>query len=156
MRLDSKLHIIIPIYDDEGKTIIAHIHNAPISREVFSAHFDLLARTFAEIYSKGYGPLAGPRVAQHLMNKMAKAMGDEAGAAALTNEIVRLTNVSLRTERGWDALPYQQVLDQKMLAEEDLAEVTNSLVFFTVLSSMHRRMERKAMMIGAATLWAAR
>lgn len=155
MKLNDKLHIVIPIYGDDGDTIVAHVHSAPISRDVFDAHFMLLGRTFAAIYSSGLGPVAGPRVAHLLLKKMAAEQNDEVGAVALMAEIVRLTNVMLRTEKGWEAIPYQTVLDHGMLPAEDLAEVTNSLVFFTVLSSTHRRMERREMMAGAAKLWGA-
>ncbi len=155
MRLNEKLHIVIPVYSAEGETVIAYVHSAPISREVFDAHFMLLGRTFAAIYSSGLGPVAGPRVAHLLLKEMAAERHDEVSAVSLMNEIIRLTNVMLRTDKGWEAFPYQDVLNHVMLDWDDLTEVTNAIVFFTVLSSTHRRTERKEMMAGAAKLWAA-
>lgn len=156
MKLSDKLHVVIPVYGPgEVAPVVAYVHSAPISAEVFDAHFMLLGRAFAAIYSSGLGPVAGPRVAHLLLNKVAKEQGDELGALALMAEIKRLTNVMLRTEKGWEPFPYDTVLEHGLLDHEDLGEVTNAIVFFTVLSSTHRRTERREMMAGAAKLWAA-
>jgi hypothetical protein len=155
LSLSEKLHLVIPVYAADGETVTAYVHSAPISREVFEAHFMLLAKTFAAIHASGLGIVAGPRVASLLLSRTAEEQRDELGALALMNEIRRLTNVSLRTPQGWDALPFQHVADQGMLDAEDLAEVTNAIVFFIVTSSMQRKTDRKMMMDGAARLWGA-
>lgn len=156
MKLSDKLHIVIPIYESsEVAPIIAYVHSAPISTEVFQAHFMLLGRTFSAIYSSGLGPVAGPRVAHLLLNKVAKEQGDELGGIALMNEIRRLTNVMLRTEKGWEAFAYDDVVNHGLIDADDLTEVTNAIVFFTVLSATHRRAERRSMIDGAAKLWGA-
>lgn len=156
MRINEKLHVVIPVYGPgDVAPIIAYVHSAPISADVFEAHFMLLGRTFSAVYSSGLGPVAGPRVCHMLLKKVAKEQGDEIGAIALMNEIRRLTNVMLRTEKGWEAFPYEDVVTHNMLDEEDVTEVTNAIVFFTVLSATHRRTERREMMAGAAKLWAA-
>ena len=155
MRLNDKLYITIPIYDADGEIVIAYAHSAPISREVFDAHFMLLGRTFSAIYSSGLGPVAGPRVAYLLLNKVAAEQNDARGAVALMAEIRRLTNVMLRTDKGWEPFGLETAVEGNLLDPEDVAEVTNAIVFFTVLSSTHRRAEREQMMSGAAKLWAA-
>jgi hypothetical protein len=156
MRLSEKLHIVIPLYESSDVApIIAYVHSAPISREVYQAHFMLLGRVFAAIYSSGLGPVAGPRVAHMLLNKVAKEQGDELGGIALMNEIRRLTNVMLRTEKGWEAFGYEDVANHGLVDPDDLDEVSNAIVFFTVLSSTHRKAERRGMMDGAAKLWGA-
>lgn len=154
MKISDKLHIVIPLYESgDVSPIVAYVHSAPISAEVFTAHFMLLGRTFSAIYASGLGPVAGPRVAHLLLQKVAKDQGDEIGGLALMSEIRRLTNVMLRTPNGWEAFPYEVVIGQGLVDKEDLTEVTNAIVFFTVLSATHKRSERRGMMSAAARLW---
>lgn len=153
--VNEKLHLVIPIYADDGETITAYAHSAPISREVFEAHFLLVSKTFAAIHSEGLGIIAGPRVASLVLAKVAEKMQDPMGAMSLMNEIRRLTNVVMRESTGWEMVPFQDVVDRSILDGGDLAEVTNAIVFFTVTSSMQRRQDLKEMMGGAARLWGA-
>jgi hypothetical protein len=157
LSLNEKLHLIIPIYGDDGETVTAYVHSAPVTRETFDAHFMLIAKTFAAIYAEGLGFIAGPRVAANILREIADKRHDEVGAMALMNEIRRLTNVTLRTPQGWDAVPFQEVIDRgTALSLDEVAEVTNAIVFFIVTSAMQRKQDLKEMMDGAARLWGAR
>jgi hypothetical protein len=156
LTISEKLHLVIPIYGDDGETITAYVHSAPISREVFDAHYLLIAQTFSAIHAEGLGIIAGPRVASLLLHDVARKKRDEIGALALMNEIRRLSNVMVREATGWAPLPFQEVVDRKLISEDDLSEVANALVFFIVTSAMQRRADLKEMMDGAARLWGAR
>jgi hypothetical protein len=156
LTINEKLHLVIPILADDLETVVAYAHSAPISREVFDAHFMLIGRTFAALHTDGLGIVAGPRVAALMLNRVAAAQRDVEGAAALLNEIRRLTNVLIRTPQGWDQVAFQTVVDQGMLSDDDVSEVTNAVVFFIVTSAMQRRQDLKEMMDGAAKLWGAR
>ena len=157
LSINEKLHLVIPVYSgsDDAQTITAYIHSTPISKETFEAHFMLLSKTFAAIHAEGLGIIAGPRVAALMLRNIADKRNDEVGAMALMNEIRRLTNVHIRTPDGWDNLPFQDVVDKAAISADDISEVTNALVFFTVTSSMQRKQDLRDMMDGAARLWGA-
>ena len=155
IKMNEKLHLVIPVYADESEKsdIIAYVHSAPISREVFEAHFMLIGKVFSGIYAEGLGMIAGPKMAYLMLHRIAAREKDEEGALALMNEIRRLTNVLLRTPGGWDTLPFQDVADHGSLPPEDIAEAVNSIVFFIVTSSMRRGKDRKEILAGAAKIW---
>lgn len=153
LSLNAKLHLVIPLYLDDGETITAYVHSAPIMNETFEAHCLLLAKTFAAIHSEGLGIIAGPRVAAHLLEMIAKKMRDEVGASSLMNEIRRLTSVCLRNNDGWEQMQFQDAIDLGRITPDDVAVVTNVLVFFTVISAMQVGQDRKELLNGAARLW---
>lgn len=111
MKINEKLHLVMPVYDEDGKTC-AWVHSAPVSREVFEAHFLLISKTFSAIHAEGLGDIAGPRVAGLIMKRIAERGKDEEAEASLRNEIRRLTNVSMRTKTGWDMVPFQEAIDK--------------------------------------------
>ena len=154
--LNERLQLVIPIYADDSDTIAAYIHSAPISRETFEAHYALVARTFSAIYADTLGAVAGPRIASLVLNKVAAESGDTLGAMALLNEIRRLTNVVSRGSHGWVTEQFQDALDHKSLNEDDLAEVTNAIVFFTVASAIYPRRMLRPMMDSVMPVWGAR
>ena len=52
------------------------------------------------------------------------------------NEIVRLTNVLVATENGWETLPFDVAVKREILDEDEEAETLSSLVFFTAISKV--------------------
>lgn len=155
LKVNEKLNFVVPVYADDNETIIAYVHSMPISREVFEAHFLLLSKTWAAIYAEGLGPLAGPRVASLMLHEVAKKMNDPHSALSLMNEVRRLTTVMTREHTGWVSIPFQDAADHKMLNEDDLSEVTNGIVFFTLASAMHRKKDLNLVLTGAAQIWGA-
>jgi hypothetical protein len=154
MRLNEKLNLVVPVYDGNDK-ISAYVHSTPISREAFEESFVLISKTFSAIHGEGLGSIAGPRVASLILREVAKRNDDEAGALTLMNEIRRLTNVLVSGPRGWTMMPFQDAVDAKTLDPDDLSEVENAIVFFTVYSAMHRRQTLKDLLTGAARMWGA-
>ena len=46
MKIDRKLHLVVPIYaDEEGGDIVAHVHSTPISEAVIDRYFMVLGQT---------------------------------------------------------------------------------------------------------------
>lgn len=154
MKLNEKLHLVLPLFDG-NETIYAYVHSAPISREVFEANFFLLSKTFTAIFAEGLGEIAGPKVASLVLRKIAKQHNDEAGATALMNEVHRLTNVLVRGPGGWVMTPFQECVDKGTIDADDLAEVVNAVCFFIVVSALTKRQTRRDMLTGAARLWGA-
>ena len=158
MRINERLNLVIPIYGEDN-AIVAWVHSMPLSREVFEANYLLIAKTFTLIFGLGLGEMAGPRVAAFLLRDTARKLAgdnpaDTAGDALLA-EIHRLTNVSLPSEKGWEVWTYDQVLKRKLLSDDDVSEVESALVFFTVVSAMHRRQVAEVLIKGGARLWGA-
>ncbi len=73
----------------------------------------------------------------------------------LVVEIRRLANVLLPGPNGWEARPFEGAVGRGDLSAEDAAEVENSLAFFTVASSMHRRTEIESIMKVVSGIWGA-
>ena len=173
MRIDRKtLNLVIPITDGvktvkDPKTntekvvdkVVAYVHAAPISRDIFELYFLPLSQTFAKIYSDGLGVVAGPRVAALLLKKTAQDMGMWEGPggveAGLVQEIKRLANVLIATDKGWEERPYYQAVQAGELSPDDASEVDNALAFFTVVSAIHKKSELPLILEGAARLWGA-
>ena len=153
--INEKIHLVVPIYADDEDVITAYVHSAPISRDVFEAHFLLISKTFTALYAEGLGDIAGPRIAYYLLQECAKKMGDPGGAAALLNEIRRLSNVLIRENTGWTQYQFQETVDHQLLGEDDLAAVMNAIVYFIVASAMHQRQQIKTMVVAALRHWSA-
>lgn len=155
MRLDRHLNLVIPV-EREGVDI--YVHSSPISREVFNRYFLPLSKTYAEIYRGGLNVIAGPRVAAMLLRKIAaennELAGDDGVESGLINEIKRLTNVMVPTPQGWQAVPIQQAVEVHHYLElEEMDEIENVLVFFTLVCAMYPKKDRPILFRGMKSLW---
>ena len=164
MKINKALNLVVPVYEDDEKTIRCYVHSTPIARETFDKYFMPIAQTFSAIYNQGLGEAAGPRVAMRLLRHISEntktweddpKIGYVGVKSGLVEEMRRLTVVVAKREGGWQPVPLQVAVDQKLLDEEDAAEVENAIAFFIVSSAMHRRAERRAMLESAAGLWGA-
>ncbi len=161
MQIDKALNLVIPVYPADTDVAIPsfYVHATAISRQVFETYFMVIAKTFSTIYNSGLGPVAGPRVAMLTLEKIAKDEGMWEGAtgveAGLFNEIRRLANVIRPGDKGWTTIPFQEAVDTKAINDDDRSEVENILVFFTVVSSMHRRAELPIVLDLVSKLWGA-
>ena len=160
MRINERLNLVIPIYGDDENDVVAWVHSTPISRDVFDAHYLLIAKTFSVLHTQRLGEIAGPRIAANVLRDQARELtrtADDADAVLhpLLAEIHRLTNVLLPTSAGWETHTYDQVLSRKLLSPEDVSEVESAVTFFTVISLMHKRVVARQFLEGAARLWGA-
>ena len=160
MKLDRQLNLVIPIYGEDEKTVLCHVHSTPISREVFERYFVPIGQTFSQIFSLGFGQAGGPRVAMLLLKRIAQKMevweGPEGVEAGLVAEIRRLTVVLALIDGAWRQVPLHVAVERGILDEEDRGEVENAIVFFIAVSAMLRRKERREMLDEALNLWGAR
>lgn len=151
MRIDKALNLVIPVERDDGPI---YVHSTPISREVFERYFLVISKTFTEIYAQGIGQLAGPRVAAMMLKQVS---GDQWPQVeqGLMNEIRRLSSVLIQAdgaEQKWETAPLQEALDKGWMDADEVSEVENALVFFTVASAMHRSNQRPVI-AGALSMW---
>ena len=163
MHIDNKLNVVIEI-EDEGGT--SYVHAEPISSAVFERYYKAIAKTFAAIHGQGLRAVAGPKIAGLMLREISEADGSwEDGSVdgvkvvgvknGLLNEIRRLANVLVLKEAKWQTIPLQEAVDKKLMNPEDLREVENAIVFFTVYSQMVRRPIRRAVMTAAADVFGA-
>lgn len=157
MRLDDNLNLVIPL--PRGATEI-FVHVAPLSREVFEAHWLVISKTFAVINAEGLSIIAGPRVAGLAMKSVAKSMGvwegPEGVERTLLAEMVRLSNVVQPGDAGWITQPMATALSAGLFSEREKAEVIGAVVFFMVLSAMHQMANLKEILRSMGDLWGTR
>jgi hypothetical protein len=159
MNIDRRLNLVVPIYDADGKNVIAQAHSVPLSVEIVDRHAVILAQTYAQIFSRGLGIVGGPAIALRLLKEIAVAGGkwdDAPGqpgsgvANGLVAEMRRLTNIAVKEKDGtWAALPLAVAVDRGTLSAEDAAEAENAIAFFTVASAMLPRAQRRDLLEAA-------
>lgn len=159
MNIDRRLNLVVPIYDEEGKTVVAQAHSMPLSVEVVDRYAVILAQTYAQIFSRGLGIVGGPAIALRLLKDIATNDGlwdDPPGrpgagvASGLVAEMRRLTNVVARQKDGsWAPVPLAVAAQTGAITAEDAAEVENAVAFFTVASAMLPRAQRKDLLEAA-------
>jgi len=148
LKIDKRLNIVLEVQRDNEPSI--YVHSVPIGKEVYEANYRLITKTAVEMYGDGLAPGACARVCSMAMRATAKTMdangsGDafRRSAESLLQEVWRLTNVLMPGLRGWETVPFHEVMQNNTLDEEQLMEVQNILAYFTVASWFHRESERK-------------
>jgi hypothetical protein len=153
MKIDKRLNIVLTVVRGDGSEV--HVHSMPILQEVYEANFLLLSKTISQMYAEGLPLGTCSRVAMLMLRRVADEMDNRSpGAPAiyrpavdnnLLPEIWRLTNVLVPGETGgWQTVPFPHAVANKLLGDDDIAEVQNYLVFFTAASWVHRRVELEA------------
>lgn len=169
MKINRKLNLVIPILGDpittkddagtdvEKDNVTGYVHAEPISTETFDAHYLVIAKTFAAIYGEGLGFSTGPRIAGRLLRSIAQSVGVWEGPngveAGLLRDIFQRANY---ISSSGEIIPFSEAIARDVLEKDDLSEVTNSLAFFTVASSMHLRSDLPGVLAGAARFWGGR
>lgn len=154
MKIERSLNIAVPIERDDG-TI--YVHSMPIGREIFERYYLPIARAYAAMIGNNLTAFSAPQVAFYLLRDAAKEMnrwdGDDGVERGLMAEIHRLTNVLMPSEKGWVTVPFAEVHAKKMIDDDDLAQVENLLVFFTLASVVPPRKERPTILAMTSVLW---
>lgn len=184
MRIDKRLHLVVPIYADEEVNmtgpggeplfedgapvmhlpIIARVHATPIPEEVIDRYFMVLGQTYAAIFSQGLGLAGGPGVAMRMLRSIAKQRGvwnddpktGEIGVEkGLVAEMRRLAMVDAFVGGRWQDVPLDLAVAQGMISKDDETEVENALAFFTASYATLGRSQREGMLRAGAELWGA-
>ena len=152
--INKQLNLVLSL--PRGNTFI-YVYSTPISREVFDANFMIISKVFTELYISGLGLSAAPRIAAKMLKKIATEEkswdGPEGVQNTLMQEIFRLTNVFLPADKGWESIPLHTAIVQKQIDDDELEEVENTLVYFTVAYAMHRRQDREQIISASLKLW---
>ena len=156
LTLNRKLNFVVPVEITPGVTV--YVHSTPIGREVFETYYRSIAKTFTELFSAGLAR-TGVRVAKLMLQEVSRDMGLWDGPkgvnAGLVGEIHRLTNVVHPNGNGWVTTPFEDALREKMFDDDDVSEIENALVFFTLASAMVKKTELGQILDGALSLWGA-
>jgi hypothetical protein len=154
-RINEKLNLVVEIENDNGETL--YVHSTPIMKETFKKYYLILTKAFNQFYSNEIGVFGAPRVAAMVIEEKAKVDGiwDDV-KNGLINEIHRLTNVVVLTQSGWQIIPLEVALQQKLISEDDFDLIENFLCFFTVVSTLHLQKELRPIMNIVSSMWGPR
>jgi len=126
-----------------GRNGLVYIHSASISRSVFEQFYLELGKVFSQCFdsiNQAHLALSAPQLAYPALKSLAIKAGNWDGNGGvkfgLINEIVRLTNVIMSTEKGWETIPFDVAVKREILDEDEEAETLSSLVFFTAISKV--------------------
>jgi hypothetical protein len=156
-RINRKLNLVIQVESEEENGPPLWVHSTPVSNEVFTTFYKVIAKTFTAIYAQQLGAVSAPRIAGHLLREIATDMDIlERVEQGLIADIHRLTVILAPGKAGWETILYHDAVKNGLLSDEDIAEVEGAIVFFPVGSGMERREERKEALAGAMELWGAR
>jgi hypothetical protein len=139
MQIDRRLNLV-QTFDTNTGTV--HIHSTPASYEVCRQYFLILRKTYAQMIAQGMFPMGGASAASEMMERIARMdnvwEGPEGVRDGLLAEIRRLTNVVVPGPMGWQTVPYDAALSQKMFDPEDIDEMEGAIIFFTCASLVFR------------------
>jgi len=122
---------------------LVHIHSTSISRAVFEQFYLELGKVFSQCFdsiNQAHLALSAPQLAYPALKSIAIKQGNWEGVGGvkfgLINEIIRLTNVIVSTEKGWETITFDTAVKKGILNEDEEAEAISSLVFFTAISKV--------------------
>jgi hypothetical protein len=143
-QIDRKLNIVFTVTDEKGQDIF--VHSTPVRREIYEANFLVLSRMMSAMYEEGIAPFMMPRVGLLMLQDAAAKMNRPNVEQHLLAEIWRLTNVLAPDgSGGWQMLPFEKSISDKLINDDDAQNIRNQLVFFTGASWAHTPSERRDM-----------
>ena len=141
MKIDRNLNLVMPI--QTAKNGVVYIHSVSISRAVFEQFYLELGKVFSQCFdsvNQAHLVLSAPQLAYPALKSIATKAGNWDGTGGvkfgLVNEIIRLTNVLVSGEKGWESIPFDTAVKRGVLDEDDEAELLSSLVFFIAISKV--------------------
>ena len=141
MKIDRNLSLVMQVQTDKNGTV--YIHSTSVSRSVFEQFYLELGKVFSQCFdsiNQAHLALSAPQLAYPALKSIATKAGNWDGAGGvkfgLINEIIRLTNVIVSTEKGWETMPFDIAVKNEVLNEDEEAEAISSLVFFTAISKV--------------------
>ena len=141
---------------------IVYVHSTSISRSVFEQFYLVIGKVFSQCFdgiSEAHLALTAPQLAYPALKSFATQAGTWEGVGGvkfgLVNEIIRLTNVVVNTESGWETLTFDTAVKRGILDDDEEHEVLSSLIFFTAISKVAPRDLKNSFleMVGAARNW---
>lgn len=153
MEVNKDLNLVVPI--DRGDVTV-YAYSVPISRQVFESYHSVLAKAFSELTEGGISVVASLATARLALRDAAIAKGAWEGKGGvqdgLMREIRRLTQVYVPTDDGWDTMLLDDAAKRSLMDEDEILEVENAIVFFTLISRMFKKSMRQIVVNGMASM----
>jgi hypothetical protein len=145
MKIDRKLNLVIPVVRDD---VTVFVHSTPIGRDVFEQYHGVLAKSFSIITEDGINVIAALATSKLALKDAAEAKGIwPAVERNLIGEIRRLSNVVSPSDGGgWKTSPLEMAIRENSLDGDEMQEVENTLVFFTLISLLFRKAQLPMML----------
>jgi hypothetical protein len=141
MKIDRNLNLVMQVQTESKGTVF--IHSTSISRSVFETFYLELGKVFSQCFdsiNQAHLALSAPQLAYPALKSISINAGNWEGAGGvkfgLVNEIIRLTNVLVAGENGWETIPFDTAVKREVLNEDEEMEALSSLVFFTAISKV--------------------
>jgi hypothetical protein len=152
MRIDRDLNVVIPIPQDEGKTL--YIHMVPLRYEVFEQYFLPLSKTFTSLYANGLTEMVGPKIAYLMLKQIATESGTwEEIEKGFISECMRTSTALVLGVDGWVNMPVSSAIGSGLLSDEDVRTFLGNAVFFSCIWSIHTRSLAEATLRTMSRLW---
>ena len=142
MKIERNLNLVMQVQTVNSGMI--HVHSTSIGRSVFEQFYLELGKVFSQCFDSNnkaeHLALSAPQLAYPALKSISTQAGNWDGVggvkAGLINEIIRLTNVLIAGENGWETVPLDTAIKREMIDEDDEAEIISALVFFTAISKV--------------------
>ena len=160
MRIDRNLSLVMQVQTDENGLV--YIHSTSVSRSVFEQFYLELGKVFSQCFdsiNEAHLALSAPQLAYPALKSISTKAGNWDGAGGvkfgLVNEIIRLTNVAVSTESGWETITFDTAIKRGILDDDEEHEILSSLIFFTAISKVAPRDLKNSFleMVGALRNW---
>jgi hypothetical protein len=164
--ISKQLNLVIPLYNEDMKTVFAYAHSMPISEAAFDKYHRPMRAAYAQIWSDGDIRFGGAQTANKVLRDVSKNMpGSAAGTtlwdapdgvqAGLVNEMYQRTNILCIGQNGWETVTFDQAKKHKRISAQDAEEVDAAVTFFTLVSVLNRRSTAQMILDMCITLWGA-
>jgi hypothetical protein len=136
VKINRNLNLVIPLnIENKGKI---YIHSSPISRDIFEQFYLELGKVFTQCFdsiNQAHLALSAPQLAYPALKKMSIDAGTwETVKRGFINEIIRLTNVLIAGDKGWESIPLDIAIKREIIDEDEESEVLSAITFFTAIS----------------------
>lgn len=147
MQINKRLNLVVEVERADG--MVLQVHSTPVNRSIYERHYAFITKALTSLYADGLAPGASSRIAYLRMKELADTEAERFKGIdqSFFAEIWRLTNVAVPTNKGWETVPFFEMLqaDNPHMDADDVAEVQNLICFFTLGSWVHGRQEREGM-----------
>jgi hypothetical protein len=142
VKINRNLNLVMQVQTSNSGTI--HVHSSAIGRSVFEQFYSELGKVFSQCFDSNnkaeHLALSAPQLAYPALKSISNQAGNWDGVGGvkfgLINEIIRLTNVYMSGENGWEMIPFDTAIKREFVDEDEEAEILSALVFFTAISKV--------------------
>lgn len=125
VKLERDLKVVIPL--ESG----AICYSIPVSRQIFETNYMAFAKIWSAIQEQGL-VATGASIAARMLRQL--AVEQNLNVDPILGEIRRLCTIAIPTEHGYQQYPMDNAVRDRLIDEDDIAEIENLLVFSIAVS----------------------